>query len=126
MLAAVLAGCATRENATVPSNEEGVKSFALYTLSRGRGVPDEAREALANVRALLEEQQREGVAMTLGTTRIGLEGERKLCVEFEEQAAGGAAFQRAEEIVGGVDLVNLVVEPCGDRELETRSQGENP
>jgi hypothetical protein len=92
-----------------------VKSFALYILSRGQGVPDEAREAMGRVRAILDEEKSRGVAVTVQSTRIGLEGETKLCAEFEDEAAGGSAFRRASEVVKGVDLVNLVVEPCGGR-----------
>lgn len=92
-----------------------MKSFALYALSRGQGVPDEAREALLKVRALLDEEKSRGVAVNVQSTRIGLEGETKLCAEFQDDAAGGAAFRRAREVVKGVDLVNLVVEPCGER-----------
>lgn len=96
-------------------SEPVVKSFALYTLSRGQGVPEEAREALRQVVALLDEEKGRGIAVKVQTSRIGLEGETKLCAEFEDEAAGRAAFRRASDFVKGVDLVNLVVESCGEQ-----------
>jgi hypothetical protein len=113
---AFTAVCAGREQKPAAGGSGlSVKSFALYALSRGQGVPDEAREALLKVRALLDEEKSRGVAVNVQSTRIGLEGETKLCAEFQDDAAGGAAFRRAREVVKGVDLVNLVVEPCGER-----------
>jgi hypothetical protein len=113
---ATTAVCAGRESIRpAGGSEPSVKSFALYILSRGQGVPDEAREAMGKVRAILDEEKSRGVAVTVQSTRIGLEGETKLCAEFEDEAAGGSAFRRASEVVKGVDLVNLVVEPCGGR-----------
>jgi hypothetical protein len=116
--AAATAVCAGREPkpTTTTVSEPPVKSFALYTLSRAQGVPPEAREALERVRAFLDEEESRGVAMKVQVTRIGIEGETRLCAEFEDGAAGGAAFRRASGIVEGVDLVNLVVEPCGGSE----------
>lgn len=113
-LAGSLLGCAGREPTELPVNDEAVTSFALYTLSRGRGVPPEAREALEKVSALLEEERSRGVAIELYRNRIGLEGETRLCAEFEDAAAFGEVFRRAQEIVAGVDLVNLVAEPCDE------------
>lgn len=114
--AAATAVCAGREPKPTTVSEPPVKSFALYTLSRAQGVPPAAREALERTRALLEDEQSRGVAVKVQVTRIGLEGETRLCAEFEDEAAGGAAFRRASRIVEGVDLVNLVVEPCGGSE----------
>lgn len=113
--AVATASCAGREQKQPTVTEPAVKSFALYTLSRAQGVPPEAREALRKVQALLEEERSRGVVVKVQSTRIGLEGETRLCAEFEDGAAGGAAFRRASAMVEGVELVNLVVEPCGER-----------
>lgn len=119
---AATAACAGREQKQQPTvTDPAVKSFALYTLSRARGVPPEAREALRKLQALLDEEQGRGVVVKVQSTRIGLEGETRLCAEFEDEAAGGAAFRRASAMVEGVELVNLVVEPCGERERSRKS-----
>jgi len=88
------------------------KMFAIYTMSRGRGVPPEAREAEQQVQKLAESDRDRGLRVTVQTTRIGIEGERRLCVTYEDAKEGTRALERARAIVKGVDLVNLVEEPC--------------
>ena len=89
-----------------------VPSFAVYTLSRGKGVPDEAREALRRVVEHAEEQQRRGVKVQITTTRIGIEGETRACIAYEDPQEGARAYENAKNIVKNVDLVNLTIEPC--------------
>jgi hypothetical protein len=76
-----------------------VKNFAVYALSRGGGVPQEARDVLRRVE----------------TTRIGLEGESRFCATYEDPVVAAATYRRAAEIAEGVDLLNLVAEPCPSR-----------
>lgn len=99
---------ATSEKSTPPP----VRSFAVYALSRGKGVPPEAREALRHVVELAEKDQRRGVKVTVTTTRIGIEGETRVCVAYEDPQQGARAYERARAIVKNVDLVNLAEEPC--------------
>jgi hypothetical protein len=93
-----------------------IKSFAVYTLSRGTGVPAEAREVLEQVTNLVEADRNRGVKVTIQTTRIGIEGEQRLCAEYEDPREGTRAWEQARAIAGGVDLVNLVAEPCQKKE----------
>jgi hypothetical protein len=79
-------------------------------------VPAEAREALEQVTNLVESDRQRGVKVTFETTRIGLEGEQRLCAEYEDPAERARAWERASAIVKGVDLVNLVAEPCQKKE----------
>ncbi|MGH6793464.1 MAG: hypothetical protein ACRECF_12100, partial [Methyloceanibacter sp.] len=61
-------------NSTSPVDshpESLTTSFAVYTLSRGRGVPQPAREAFKEARALLEEAKENGKIVTLKQTRLG-------------------------------------------------------
>ena len=97
----------------------GRRSFALYALSRAKGVPPEAREVLRRVRALLESDRKRGVAVKIETTTLGLEGETRLCAEYEDSGAAEKALARARDLAKGVDLLNLVVEPCGRRSPPT-------
>ncbi len=98
-----------------PGREGGAPaatSFAVYILSRGRGVPPEARAAQMEVQKLAEADRDSGLTVSIAATRIGIEGERRLCVTYEDPQNGARALERAREIVKGIDLINLVVEPC--------------
>jgi hypothetical protein len=87
-------------------------AFAVYALSRGQGVPKEARRALELVRELVEADRERGIAVRIATSRIGIEGETRLCAEYADLTQGARAFERARSLVRGVDLVNLETEPC--------------
>ncbi|MQX62302.1 hypothetical protein GHK78_04385 [Sinorhizobium meliloti] len=97
--------------AAAPHDFRG-KSFSVYALSRGSGVPDAALSVLERVRSAIERMQRENVSVRISEERIGLEGERRLCGEFESEDAARTAWQHAVAIAAGVDLVSLKVEPC--------------
>lgn len=79
-------------------------------------MPPEARDALEQVTNLVESDRNRGVKVTIQTTRIGLEGEKRLCAEYEDPREGTRAWESARAIVKGVDLVNLVAEPCEKKE----------
>lgn len=99
-----------------------VESFAVYVLSRGKGVPPEAQEALRQVVALAKEDERRGVKVTIATKRMGLEGEKRVCIDYEDPKEGARAYARAADIVKGVDLVNLEIEPCAETPAETPAE----
>ena len=105
-----------------------MRSFAVYALSRGKGVPREARDALARVREVLEADRGRGVRVSVETTRIGLEGETRVCATYADPQDASQAYQRAQALVKGVDLVNLVAEPCesGGQGPPTQKQEEKP
>jgi len=113
-----------------PSSAGRVKpaqSFAVYTLSRATGVPAEARQALEQVTSLVESDRKGGVRVTVETTRLGIEGEQRMCVEYQNPRDGARAWERASAIVKGVDLVNLVAEPCASPATNTETkEEENP
>jgi hypothetical protein len=106
------------------SGKRSTNSFAIYALSRGKGVPPEAREALRRVRELVETDQSRGVTVSVETTRIGIEGETRVCVDYKDPEDGTRAYERAKVIVKGVDLVNLVAEPCATPAPQNRLQKE--
>lgn len=102
------------------------KSFALYVLSRGKGVPDEAWETLGKVRALAETDREKGIALTIQEKRIGLEGERRLCIEYEGEKEARRTYGRAKALVEGVDLARLEIETCAEPEEDEKEKGEEP
>jgi hypothetical protein len=107
-----------------PGVPASVTSFAVYALSRGKGVPGEARQAVQKVRDLIEADRGRGLVVKVETRRIGLEGETRTCVEYKRPQDGTPAYRRARAIVTGVDLVNLVAEPCAPRASESPGKQE--
>ena len=110
---AAAGGCASpKARAEVAATGGAPASFAVYALSRGRGVPEPTRNAWQAVWTILEEGRREGRVTHLQQARIGLEGEVRLCAEFADPAIARAMLERAREIGRGVELLNVVEEPC--------------
>jgi hypothetical protein len=105
-----------------------LRSFSVYALSRGKGVPREARDALAKVREAVEADRGRGVRVSVQSTRLGLEGETRLCATYADPRDAARAYERTQALVKGVDLVNLVAEPCesGGPEPSTQRQEEKP
>jgi hypothetical protein len=87
-------------------------SFSVLALSRGGGVPESAWQAFVRVREMLAYQRSRGIEVRMSETRIGLEGERRLCAEFAEPKAAREAWNQANAIVGGLDLIRLEARPC--------------
>ena len=110
LLIEAAAGCA--EINARESMAPGPPSFSVYALSRGKGVPDEAREALDRSRRLLKRAQEQGEVKKIVEQRIGLEGETRLCVEFSDEQAANRFFGQIQHFSNGVDLVNVKKEPC--------------
>jgi len=104
------AGCA--EINTPESRAATPSSFSVYALSRGKGVPDEARQVLDHSRRLLKRAQERGEVKKIVDRRIGLEGETRLCVEFSDEQAANKLFIQIQHLSNGVDLVNVTKEPC--------------
>ena len=104
------AGCA--EINPPESRAAASSSFSVYALSRGKGVPDEAREVLDRSRRLLKHAQERGEVKQIVDRRIGLEGETRLCVEFFDEQAANKLFGQIQHLSNGVDLVNVKKETC--------------
>ncbi len=92
--------------------EKSTAEFAVYALSRGKGVPERTRGALQRARTLLEGAKQRGEVIKLKEARIGLEGETRLCVEAKDVAAARALLRELRTIAENVELFNVVVEPC--------------
>ena len=90
-------------------------TIAIYSLSRGKGVPSQTREALKQIRALLERQQAAKTVSALQSNRIGIEGETRLCAEFRNPQDAQTALAEIRKIAAGVELLNVVEEPCPSR-----------
>ena len=75
-------------------------------------MPVAAREAQRNVEALVAADRERGVSVSIEATRIGIEGERRVCVSYEDSEEGARALERVRALVAGIDLLNLVDGPC--------------
>ena len=84
----------------------------VTTLSRGKGVPPETREALKRLRALLEERKATAAVTDLQVQRIGIEGESRLCIEFRNAAAAESVLAEMHRISAGSDLLDIAETPC--------------
>jgi hypothetical protein len=80
---------------------------SVYALSRGKGVPDEARQVLDQARQELKNGQEQGEVTRLIERRIGLEGETRLCAEFVNEAVAERFFLQLNQLSYGVELVNI-------------------
>lgn len=105
-------GCASPVGKLQVKATSSGSSFSIYFLSRGRGVPENARKALQEIRTILEEAKGKGTVVMLKQTRIGLEGETRLCAEFSDEETALEMREYLSRLINDVELVNLVVEPC--------------
>ncbi len=94
------------------TNDAKTSSFSVYVLSRGKGVPEEARHVLDHARQVLKVGQDQGKVKRLVDQRIGLEGETQLCAEFSDEQAAERLFNKLYHFSRGVDLVNMKKEIC--------------
>lgn len=88
------------------------RELAVYALSRGKGVPDEARAALTAARELFTKLRDSGQVLRIVEERMGIEGERRICAEFVDAKAAAAAREQLISLSQGADLFNIVMEPC--------------
>ena len=109
--ATACAGDAVTERPAAASYEP--RGFALYALSRGKGVPAGASAVLAGVEEVIADLQSRGARITVTKERIGLEGETRLCATFADESVAEETLERVRRLVSDVDLVNLTEEPCG-------------
>jgi hypothetical protein len=110
LLSATASACAGGTSTDISSEAQG---FAMYALSRGKGVPEGAKAALAKAEAMLQGLRDQGADIALARERIGLEGETRLCATFGDRGLARETLERIRRLASGVDLVNLVEQPCG-------------
>jgi hypothetical protein len=87
-------------------------SFALYALSRGSGLSASGQRAIAEFRDLLRSMKADGGVVHVSETRIGIEGETKICAEFATAELAGQVWMHMTQSLQGADLVQLKAEEC--------------
>jgi hypothetical protein len=88
------------------------RSFALSALSRGRGVSQAGLQAVADFRNILQSMKADGKVTRITESRIGLEGETKICAEFATPEAARQVWTQMQNLTAGIDLVQLQVGNC--------------
>jgi hypothetical protein len=114
-LAAVVTSdaCSQRIQSTPPKSYGTPVGVAVYTLSRGKGVPELANRVFSQAQELFRTLQAEKQVLRIHPIeRIGIEGERRLCADFVDEQAARAAHVRLLKMAEGAELLNVVVEPC--------------
>ncbi|RXG84335.1 hypothetical protein [Bradyrhizobium vignae] len=89
-----------------------LQSFAFYALSRGKGLSERGRQVLEDFRELLRGMKAEGQVVEVSDSRIGLEGETRICAKFASSESTGKAWMQMQRLSAGVDLVQLKPEKC--------------
>jgi hypothetical protein len=113
LVATGVSGCVKAGPAHAHGKEPGAaRSVAVYALSRGKGVPPATRETYKKARALLQDLEREKRVARIEETRIGLEGETRLCAEFPDDRTARETIEKLHALSRDVDLLNVVEEPC--------------
>jgi len=105
--------------AAAPVPDAAPVQATVTTLSRGKGVPAETREALKRIRALLEERKASASVTALEVQRIGLEGESRLCIEFRSAADARSTLAEMRRLATGSDLLEIAETPCPYRKEPT-------
>ena len=107
------------DGASSNANVASEFSFSVYALSRGKGVPEVTRNALGQSVKIIEQAAADETNIAEGIANIkvyhqmiGLEGETRLCVEFNDPEVGKVLLRQVRDVTTGVDLINVVVEPC--------------
>lgn len=92
--------------------ENSTTEIAIYALSRGKGVPEPTRAAFGKARKLVDDAKRRGEVLKVTEARIGLEGEKRLCLEAKDVAAAHMLLQELRTVAKNVELFNVVEESC--------------
>ena len=85
--------------------------LSVDALSRGKGVPEQTRDAFSGIRDLLIKLEKEGKA-EIEERRLGIEGERRICAAFADRRIGRETLQELTKRLEGLELINLGEETC--------------
>jgi hypothetical protein len=101
-----------------PASDVQPTQIVVTMLSRGKGVPTETRDAYKQIRYVLEQQQANANVTVLQASRIGLEGETRLCAEFRNREDAQPALAQIRKLAAGVDLLDVAEAPCPSRKVD--------
>ena len=106
----------TSENISIAAAENTIavetNTVRIYALSRGRGVPEHTRKVYQRIKSLLQAANKKGALVQLQETRIGLEGETRICAEFRNRQDIENILKLIRPLTEGVDLLNIDTKKC--------------
>lgn len=108
----VLAVAAPAHSQTQDERADQSLSFAVYALSKGAGVPKEARLGLHWSEATLRKAKASGISLRMEKQVLGIEGEQRLCVTVANSAIGRELLARIRSHTRGVPLFRVELESC--------------
>ena len=89
----------------------------ILALSRGRGVPEDARQVYGDMKRHIEKVRADlGTDAVVGVSEstIGIEGEKRLCIEIGDTEAARMLLRELEQMAEGVDLLTVTEKSCRD------------
>jgi hypothetical protein len=86
--------------------------IVIYAMSKGQGVPEATRAVRDKARTELQRLRAERRVLDINETRIGIEGERRICATFATREDAEATVAKLRSMSEGVELFNIAVEPC--------------
>lgn len=87
-------------------------TIEVLALSRGRGVPEAARETLEDISTIVDSAIESGVVVSVTRETIGLEGETRLCIVFRDRSALASLGGEMRELAQDVDLLQVNENNC--------------
>ena len=96
-----------------------LKSFSVYALSRGSGVPEAASELILELRSRYQANGAQKEVSEFIDDRIGLEGETRICIKFASASAAQTAWKDVQVLIGSKELIDLRAEECVARSRKT-------
>ncbi len=87
-------------------------TLRIFMLSRGQGVPEHTRNVYEQIKRLFLNAKSKGILIRLLETRIGLEGETRLCAEFRDCLDVETLLKQIRPLATEVDLLNIDTKKC--------------
>lgn len=94
----------------------------VEVLSQGRGVPAPAWSAYQDIRTLVEQHREQGAEISVYEEVIGLEGERRMCIEIKSTGVARSIRDEVNAKARNVDLIRVSFAPCADDSDQTEEE----
>jgi len=101
---------ASSEEELNPSSN--LPSIEILILSRGRGVPETTFIAFQEIVAVANEALKSGTVVSVRQESIGLEGETRLCIVFQNTQTSAALANQIRELAAHIDLLQVNDNRC--------------
>lgn len=103
-----------------PSSDQ--HSIEILALSRGHGVPEKAAKAMQDIIDLAKAARESGKAISVKQETIGLEGETRLCIVFQNDQALVEIGCKIRKLATNIELMQ-VNDNCYAAKLQNKQKG---